>query len=125
MQFGLLVHGPSGNLGDHIQSLAARQFLPRVDRFVERERLHEVAGCGPIKLIMNGWWMKNPDRWPPPSNVIPLFVSFHVTTGSARDALLADNSLACLRKHEPIAAGTSAPRTCSALPASTPIFQAA
>ena len=102
MRFGLLAHGTSGNLGDHVQSLAARQFLPRVDCIVERERMHEVAGVGPIKLIMNGWWMKTPDHWPPPPNIIPLFVSFHITTGPARAAMLSEKSLEYLRRHEPI-----------------------
>lgn len=102
MKFGLLAHKDSGNVGDHIQSLAARQFLPRVDCIVEREHLHEAANAGPIKVIMNGWWMKHPEHWPPPPNIIPLFVSFHVTTGPARAAMLSENSLEYLRRHEPI-----------------------
>jgi hypothetical protein len=102
MKFGLLAHMNSVNLGDHVQSLAARQFLPRVDCIVEREHLHEAANAGPIKVIMNGWWMKHPERWPPPPNIIPLFVSFHITTGPAREAMLMESSLEYLRKHEPI-----------------------
>ena len=102
MKFGLLAHSPTVNLGDHVQSLAARQFLPRVDCVVERERLHEAAAAGPLKVIMNGWWMHQSEHWPPPPNIIPLFVSFHVTTGAARAAMLEEQSLAYLRKHEPI-----------------------
>jgi len=102
VKHGLLVHGPSGNLGDAVQSLAARRFLPRVDRLVERERLGDVAGAGPLKLIMNGWWMKEPAGWPPPPDIMPLFVSFHVTTGPARAALLSAESRAYLRRHGPI-----------------------
>ena len=102
VKYGLLVHGTSGNVGDAIQSLAAHRFLPRVDCLVEREQLGAIASAGPIKLIMNGWWMKCPEHWPPPPNVIPLFVSFHVTTGPARAAMVTDTSLAYLRRHEPI-----------------------
>lgn len=102
MKYGLLVHGTSGNVGDAIQSLAAHRFLPRVDCLVERERLGAIASAGPVKLIMNGWWMKCPEQWPPPPNVIPLFVSFHVTTGPARAAMVTGESLAYLRRHEPI-----------------------
>ena len=102
MKFGLLAHRNSVNLGDHIQSLAARQFLPRVDCIVERECLHEAANAGPLKVIMNGWWMKHPEHWPPPPNIIPLFVSFHITTGPARAAMVTETSLAYLRKHGPI-----------------------
>ena len=102
MKYGILVHGTSGNVGDAVQSLAAVRFLPRVDRLVERERLEAIASAGPIKVIMNGWWMKCPEHWPPPPNLIPLFVSFHVTTGPARATMVTDESLAYLRQHEPI-----------------------
>ena len=95
MKYGLLVHGTSGNVGDAIQSLAAHRFLPRVDCLVEREQLGAIASAGPIKLIMNGWWMKCPEHWPPPPNVIPLFVSFHVTTGPARAAMVTRASSGC------------------------------
>jgi len=102
MKFGLLVHSPTNNLGDHVQSLAARRFLPRVDCLVEREELHASADAGPLKVIMNGWWMHRPENWPPPPNIVPLFVSFHVTTGAAREAILRERSLEYLRKHAPI-----------------------
>lgn len=102
MNYGLLAYSPTLNLGDHVQSIAARRFLPRVDRVVERERLHDAADAGPLKVIMNGWWMHRPEHWPPPPNIVPLFVSFHVTTGAAREAMLGERSLAYLRKHAPI-----------------------
>lgn len=33
------------NLGDYIQSLAAKQFLPRVDKTIDRDNLILGGGC--------------------------------------------------------------------------------
>lgn len=40
------------NIGDYIQSVAARQFLPRVDAYVDRDRLALYDGA-PVNMIMN------------------------------------------------------------------------
>ena len=40
MKFGLVVYPETQNLGDDIQSYAAMQFLPRVDYYLDRERLN-------------------------------------------------------------------------------------
>ena len=39
VRFGLLSYPAVANLGDAIQSLAAKRFLPRVDLRVPRERM--------------------------------------------------------------------------------------
>ena len=80
MKFGLLCYR-TDNLGDDMQSIAARRFLPRVDRYVDREALDELgfANGERLKLIMNGWFCHHPDKWPPAQLVEPLLVSFHVT----------------------------------------------
>ena len=44
------------NIGDYIQALAVRQFLPTMDGFIERERLDEYDG-EEVGVIMNGWFM--------------------------------------------------------------------
>jgi hypothetical protein len=69
------------NLGDDMQSIAARKFLPRVDRYVDREALDELgpADGERLRLVMNGWFCHRPDRWPPAPHVEPLLISFHVT----------------------------------------------
>ncbi len=79
-RFGLLSYTTS-NLGDFIQSLAARNLLPAVDQYVDREQLDEVcsSNCEPFKLILNGWFCHRPDKWPPSSIIRPLLISFHVT----------------------------------------------
>ena len=80
MRFGLLTYQTS-NLGDFIQSLAARKFLPRVDRYIDREALDEAGPIEgqPVRLIMNGWFSHRPDKWPPSPFVDPLLISVHIT----------------------------------------------
>src|SRR5215210_5881842 len=29
-------------------------------------------------MIMNGWFMHNPENWPPSENIVPLFTSIHI-----------------------------------------------
>lgn len=68
----------SMNLGDEIQNLAAAQYLPRVDLFVDRERMHEVADGPASFLIANGWFLHRPDRFPPSGCLRPFYISLHV-----------------------------------------------
>lgn len=79
MRFGLLEYPEHANIGDAIQSLAARRFLPRVDCRVPRERLSEAPppGAGPVGLICNGWFMHDPRFWPPHPDYAPLLLSMH------------------------------------------------
>lgn len=103
-KFGLLNYSYSYNVGDQVQSLAAKQFLPRVDYYIDRDNLQDAAKYKEkIKVIMNGWWMSNPANWPPPENIEPLFISFHITTKNNSEALLTSKkSIEYLKKHEPI-----------------------
>lgn len=79
MQFGL-IDAESANLGDEIQAIAARSFLPRVDRHLPREALdREPGGASPVATVMNGWYMANPKAWPPHPKILPLPVSVHLT----------------------------------------------
>ena len=80
MPFGLLSYHTS-NLGDFIQSLAAYRFLPKVDRYIDREALDDAGPIEgkPVKLIMNGWFCHRPDRWPPSPFINPLLISVHIT----------------------------------------------
>ena len=61
MKYGLLTYDENErffNVGDNIQSLAAKQFLPKVDEFINREELAEHKGDA-VNLIMNGWFSHN------------------------------------------------------------------
>lgn len=103
MKYGLLSYDENRklfNLGDYIQSLAAKQYLPHVDRMLNRERLADYSG-DPIKLIMNGWFTHNASHWVPSPEIIPLLVSFHVNN-TAAPAMLDGAGVAYLKAHEPI-----------------------
>ena len=100
MQYGLMTYDYKKhfNVGDYIQSLAARQFLPEVHRYLNREHLNEYSGPK-TKLIMNGWFMHNPESWPPSPDILPLFVSFHLTKRAAAIVLNRTN-VSFLKKYE-------------------------
>ena len=98
--YGLLKYS-TNNIGDEIQSLAAKQFLPQVDILLDRDHLKEVKSDKKIKVIMNGWFTHCPDNWPPTSAIEPLFVSFHITPAVA-DKMTSPESLKYFKTHEPI-----------------------
>ncbi len=103
MKYGLLTYDENKrffNVGDNIQSLAAKQFLPKVDTFLNRERLGDYKG-EPITLIMNGWFTHNTHHWVPSENINPVFVSFHMNN-TAAPAMLSEKGIAYLKKHQPI-----------------------
>lgn len=88
------------NIGDYVQSLAAKQFLPQVDSYVNRECLGQYTG-ELSKVILNGWFTHRPETWVPSESIDPLFVSFHVNS-SAAERMLSPQGIAYLKKHEPI-----------------------
>jgi hypothetical protein len=100
--FGLMVYPatPTYNVGDYIQSLAAKQYLPKVDVFVEREKLKSYKGDD-IKMIMNGWYIHNPNEFPPSAKINPLFVSFHLNA-NVKDKVLTEETIAYLKEQGPI-----------------------
>lgn len=69
--------GALKNIGDYIQAIAANQFM-RTDAYIDREELGLYSG-EQCKLIMNGWFMHEPEKFPPSDKISPLVVSFHVT----------------------------------------------
>ncbi len=75
VQYGVFSYARSTNLGDEIQSIAARQYLPRVDVLVERDRLHWYLKAPSTFIIFNGWFEIEP-YWPAPDGLHPLFVAF-------------------------------------------------
>lgn len=79
VRFGLLSYPGHNNIGDAIQSLAAKRFLPRIDVHVPRERLsaEPTSVSGPVRLICNGWFMHNVRNWPPHADIKPLLISMH------------------------------------------------
>src|SRR5690606_2510636 len=103
MTYGLLKYDENKqffNVGDNIQSLAAKQFLPKVDTYLNRECLADYQG-DQVKLIMNGWFTHNIHHWVPSEAIDPLFVSFHMNN-TAAPFMLSDKGIAYLKKHQPI-----------------------
>jgi hypothetical protein len=105
-RFALLTYEDRGNLGDEIQSLAARRFLPRVDDWVDRELLdgfRSESGV-PAQIILNGWFCIRPQNWPPSPDLRPLLVSFHLSPGAPQKTLLSEPCLSYLKKFGPVGA---------------------
>ena len=89
------------NIGDYIQALAAKQFLPSVDIMLERETDLKDYNNNPIRMIMNGWYMNHPENWPPSELITPLFVALHINKCGLPD-FLNQKSISYLKKHQPI-----------------------
>lgn len=103
MKYGLLKYEENAqffNVGDNIQSLAAKQFLPRVDELINREKLGEYEG-EELKMILNGWFTHNAQNWIPSESINPLFVSFHINN-TAAPFMLTEKGINYLKKHQPI-----------------------
>lgn len=100
--YGLLTYlaWPEYNAGDYIQSLAAAQFLPRVDKYVNREKLGDYSGSK-LTMIMNGWFMHRPEKWPPSTDIDPLMISFHLNS-QARSGMLNKKGIDWLKRHAPV-----------------------
>ena len=103
MNYGLLKYKESAidfNIGDYIQSLAAKQYLPKVDHLVNREQLGEY-NAEEIAMILNGWFCYNAENWVPSKSINPLFVSFHINS-TAEKKMLSDKGIEYLKAHSPI-----------------------
>jgi len=88
------------NLADYIQAVAAAQFLPHIDGFIEREQILDYDG-EPCRVIMNGFFQSNPYQWPPSGKIDPLMISFGLSN-TAKWRLLDKRGLEFFKKHEPL-----------------------
>ena len=97
----VLAYPFSNNLGDYIQSIAAKQWIQTQEVLaLDREELHTYSGPK-VNLIMNGWFMEDGSHWPPSSQIRPLFLSFHLNP-TAQKAMLTPEGIAYFKKHQPI-----------------------
>jgi len=93
----------SANVGDEIQSLAAEQYLTRLDGRVERDALNSVFGPHKVLVIMNGWFTKFAHNWPPSSNVLPVYFGFHISPNpSITKRMLSPDSIEHFHRFPPI-----------------------
>lgn len=65
----------AANLGDFIQSLAARQFYPKVDCLMDRDAMAQVSE--PCKAIVNGWYQLD-DEYHHSMLIQPKALSIHI-----------------------------------------------
>ena len=106
----------TGNVGDEIQSIAARRFLPRVDQLLDRDRLSQFEpfeAFNELKVITNGWYTHEPQNWPPRSpRLNPLLISMHIapTEPNVLKSFLSSDSKEFLIKHGPVGARDLATR---------------
>lgn len=102
-KYGLMTYPatPKYNVGDYIQSLAAKQYLPKVDEFIEREKLKDYNGSK-VKMIMNGWYIQNPEQIRASLKIKPLYVSFHLNSYVKNSVLGDPRNIDFLRKNSPI-----------------------
>ena len=93
------------NLGNEIQSIAARRFLPKIDYYIEHEKLQKFNEGNNVKMIMNGWFLDCAKAWPPSDNIEPLLISMHfasTSTKERKEAILTDESKDFLTKYGPV-----------------------
>tara|TARA_B100001057_G_scaffold441290_1_gene475798 strand:+ start:225 stop:1184 length:960 start_codon:yes stop_codon:yes gene_type:complete len=97
----VLGYPDSDNLGDFIQSIAATKLMmPEKPLILNRDQLNNYYGPQ-VKLIMNGWFMEQPENWPPSSSITPLFISFHLNP-AAESGMLTTKGILYFKKHQPI-----------------------
>lgn len=72
-----LIQYCSYNIGDEIQSIAARRFIPHVDYYVYRENLNIFHADNNVKMLLNAWYAWYPYNFPPSSSITPLLISMH------------------------------------------------
>ena len=104
MKFGLLSYDYTVNVGNEIQSIAARRFLPKVDYYIDHEKIESFDEDTDVKLIMNGWYLDCQKAWPPSENIDPLLVSMHFTNERdfKRAPLLTEESREFFSKNGPV-----------------------
>ena len=91
------------NIGDYIHSIAQRQYFDKIDCYIEIEKLsdYKVEGDEKINVIMNGWFMWYPEKFPPSACINPLFISFHLSP-DMEDKFFTPKTIAYLKQYEPI-----------------------
>jgi len=105
----------SFNIGDDIQSVAAKRFLPANSVGINREYIGAADSDEIVHTIVNGWFMhtknfawylKTPapaKSWPPAPCINPLLVSIHLTEGFIKEAF-SEEAVEYLKENGPVGA---------------------
>lgn len=91
------------NIGDYVQAVATRQFVDKIDEYIEQEEANQYypEDRKAIRLIMNGWFQWRAENWPPSEYIHPLLISMHISPLKAAD-LLTEDGIAFLKKNAPV-----------------------
>ena len=91
------------NIGDYVQSIAAKQYIDVIDEYVEQEEANNYypADKKEIRLIMNGWFQWRAENWPPSQYVKPLLISMHISPLRA-EQLLCPAGIEFLKNNGPV-----------------------
>lgn len=109
-KFGWMITNSTRNIGDDFQCIAAKQFLnDKKDLiYIDREKMHDYNGMK-LKMILNGWYMHNPDSWPPSEKIIPLLTSMHISNTRQKSSqlvpskcMLSNDGIKYLKKFSPV-----------------------
>lgn len=104
MNYGLMSYGHTLNLGNEIQSIASRQFLPEIDYYIDHEKINLFKSPDRVKMILNGYFLDCAKAWPPSKDIEPLLISMHFTTSitERRDAILTKESKEFFKSYGPV-----------------------
>lgn len=112
IEFGYVGYSTE-NLGDDIQAIAAKRFLPKNSIPIDRDFIGNFQSSFTVPTIISGWFMLENNfydptaefkyNWPPSACLDPLFISFHLTPGFVSTAFSTE-SKKYLVDHSPIGA---------------------
>lgn len=101
------------NLGDDIQAIAAKRFLPENSIQIERDFVGDFQNSYNVPTIINGWFMLENNfydktaefkyNWPPSQCIDPLLISLHFTPGFI-STVLSEENRQYLIDHGPVGA---------------------
>ncbi|CAI0796647.1 Polysaccharide pyruvyl transferase [Serratia grimesii] len=88
------------NLGDYVQTIAAKQFLPVSGIPIARDNMSNYHG-EQVKMIMNAWYMDCPENFPPSKNIEPFYTSIHINS-VVSDKIFSAEAISHLKLFSPI-----------------------
>ena len=101
--YGLMSYEYTINIGNEIQSIASRRFLPEIDYYIDHEKLNEFNDADNVKMIMNGFFLDCLESWPPSENIDPLLISMHFSPkNKIRKVILSKDSKDYLNEYGPV-----------------------
>lgn len=89
------------NIGDVLQAVAVADHLPDPPLVLDRENLAAAASRERLLFFANGWYMHDYAKFPPPPNLVPIYVSVHFSNAAI---LQKRENIAHFKEHGPIGA---------------------